>query len=648
MAAPTGTEAEIYASPVKQSEARVKVRLDRPIATSDFVDEFSGSELDDDLWASWCPAGGSITVSGGNLLLRAYDTNGYPVVWAKPGQCFPRDLSIGWTLEWTMSFPEITGYGVFFRVVDLTHDQAIVAIKCNAADGLTVEMPDGTRIEELGQDTSSYSYELIYTPATNIAASQYELKRGGVSKNTMAATGRQAWSIVLGNMSVQTAVGDWTHLSVSRVDVNLVSNETQDWPEWTDREEDGNNQWWGYIPWLSSLSMGFHERNDVDQCVITMPQSGYVTSIGYRENWFSDWLWANREVIVESRQGDGHRWTTWKTVFHGFCDEPRVQQAEDGPRLEVTIRDKNRRRLQMAHLVRGYSDAGGAIEGVIMHKTWPEIVEDQCDIVGLASADYNILSDALKPRTWQVMGESAIDNIRQIAEDAVATVYVNRTQANFGRIEVQDYDYGSDTPDFYTSPDLDAVLVDWSESVIGMTAQVVVTVQHSEFGEFSDSYPRAPIPPNGAIIRMNSAVAQTANDINATRLLPFMAWRRANRELDAITMHVVGQDWYEVNLEAQVLDRRVLDIDDQYYLVVGADYNWRPEVGWLATIHLVNQHPENAIMRASPDVTVAVTYQYMPLLTAFLTPSGALLTQTTKAPTGGLSFSGSVSCAINP
>jgi len=179
-----------------------------------------------------------------------------------------------------------------------------------------------------------------------------------------------------------------------------------------------------------------------------------------------------------------------------------------------------------------------------------------------------------------------------------------------------------------------------------MTAQVVVTVQHSEFGEFSDSYPRAPIPPTGAVIRMNSAVAQTASDINSTRLLPFLAWRRANRELDAITVRLMGQDWYEIGLEAQVLDQRVLDVADEHYVVIGADYTWRADQGWLVTLSLANQHPERAIMRAALDSTIRIDYTTMGPIDGDLTLAGVALTQTRRRMAGALTMGGAITVQV--
>lgn len=641
MAFPTGAEIEIYGSPVKQSEARVKVRLDNPVASSNFLDEFSGTDVDTALWSYTRPAGGTIQVTGGELVLKGASTNAYPVVWAIPGKCFPLDTSIGWTLEWTMRFPAINGFGVFFRVVDLTNDAAIVAIKCNTADGLTVEMPDGTAVESLGADTGSHDFTLVYTPATGGNAATYELTRDAVSKKTMNVDDRQAWSIVIGNGSVQTSIGNWTQLNISRVDVNLTSAESQNWPGWTDREQVGS-EWWGYLPWVSSLSMGFHERNQVDQCVITMPTEGYITGVGYHKDWFADYLWTNREVEIQVRHSDGDQWTSWKTVFLGLCDEPSVRQGQDGSSISITVRDKLRRLLQMSHLVRGYSDSADSIDGVVMRKTWPEIIVDQCVQSGLSATDYNVISSALKPRSWQIMGESAIDNIGQLADQGVAAVYINRTQANFGRLEVQEFDWGSDTPDFYASPEADIVGIDWAQTMLGLTAQVVVTVQHSEFGEFSDSYPRAPIPPTGAVIHTSASIAQTAGDINSTRKLPFLGWKRANRELNAVTVRMVGQDWLEVGMEASVLDRENLGIHDEYYVVIGADYNWTPDQGFLTTVYLANQHPEKAIMRASLAQAAVMLY---PLnedvaATATLSFSGVLTKKITKAEGGSLSFSG--------
>lgn len=648
MAVPTGTELEIYASPTKTSEVRVKVRLDIPLATTNFVDEFSGSSLDTALWSSIIPPNCSVIVSGGKLTLAGVDTNGFPMVWSMPGITFPSDLSIGWTMEWTMDYPSITGYGVFFRVCDLQNDAAIVAIKANTAQGFTVEMPDGTVRESLGINTSSHDFELIYTPPTNTAAGQYEIKRNGVSKGTMASTGRQAWYIAIGNSAIQTAIGTWTTISVNRVDVNLTSTESQTWPSWTDREQVGS-EWWGRLPWLSRVSIGTHKRNQVDQAVLTLPMSGPVTGVqgdllgpGYLSNAFAEFRWANREMRIEARQGDGHRWTSWKETFRGLCDEPQVRTENGRAALEITVRDKVRRRLQMYHAIRGYSDAADAIVGLTMNKTWTQIITDLCDMAGLASTDYNVLSNPLKPRTWQLLGEAALDGITELADQGAVAVYRNAGQTNPGRLEVQEWAWGSDSPDFWVSPDADVVSLDWDETVYGMAAQFLVTVQHSEFGEFADLYPRAPVPPFGAVIRANASIAQSAGDINSTRLLPYLQWRVANRGLQGVAVRIIGQDWLEHDLEAAVLDRRILGIHDEYYIVDGWDYEWTPDNGLLTTIYKVNQHPEKAVMRASlaESIQTRVGSQRSIILTADLNMSGKNTPQIFTITIGGtMSFS---------
>ena len=611
MAVPTGIDREIYKSQWKTAgKVRVKIRLDRTLADVDFVDEFAGAVLDTDLWSSWQPTNTSITVAAGKLTLASTaETNGFPVVQSLPGQTFPQDLSIGWTLEWTMEFPVITGYGVFFRVCDLQNQEAIVAIKNNTADGYTIEMPDGTVIEDLGlAHVASHDYELVYTPPTNIAAGTYKLYRDTVLKGTIASTGRQAWYIAIGNGSVQVSKGNWTTIAVERVDVNLVVPEQQSWPGWTDREVIGTETW-GRIPNVSSLSISSHKRNDLDTAIIEIPVSGYITGMGYRNDLFSGFDWINREVIIESQQSDGKRNTPWKEIFRGLCDEPTIINESGQAMLSVTIREEVRRRLQMFHAVRGYSDNAAPLDGLIMNKTWTEIIEDLCQIVGLDAAEYNVLVDTLIPRSWNVLGSSVLDAILNIAEIAGAAVYRNAGQVNPGRLEVQEWDWGSDTPDVYFGSDEDIILLDFAATDLGLVGQVVITVQHSEFGEFSDIFPHAPVPPFGAVIRQNAPIAQDPADINLTRKLPYLKWKSLNRELKSIVVSLIGQDWLEHDIETQVLDRRIMKLaSDDYQIVDGWDYRWDPEQGWRTNIHLSNQHFDKAIRQLSLDRTIQVSY----------------------------------------
>lgn len=611
MAAPSGIQAEIYKSQWKTAgKIRVKIRLDRTLADVDFVDEFAAGAVPDPLkWSTWIPTNTSVVVAGGKLTLASTaDTNGFPVVQSLPGRTFPQDLSIGWTLEWTMEFPIITGYGVFFRVCDLQNAEAIVAIKCNTADGLGLHMPDGTELENLGADVGSHDYILVYTPPTNTAAGQYELFRDAVSKGVIASTGRQAWYIAIGNGSVQVAKGPWTNIAVSRVDVNLVAPEQQSWPGWTDREVI-STETWGRIPNVSSFSLTSHKRNDVDTAVIQIPVAGYITGLGYRNDLFAGFDWINREVRIESQQSDGKRNTSWKEVFRGLCDEPAIANNGGQATLSITIREDVRRRLQMYHAVRGYSDNAAPLDGVKMNLTWTEIIEDLCQIAGLDVAEYNVLADTLKPRSWDVLGQSTLDAIANIADVAGAAVYRNAGQANPGRLEVQEWDWGSDMPEAYFGSDEDIVLLDFAATDMGLAAQVIITVQHSEFGEFSDIYPHAPVPPFGAVVRENAPIAQIAADINLTRLLPYIKWKIMNREIKSLVVSLIGQDYLEHNIEAQILDRRILKIGNgEYWVVDGWDYQWDGNAGWRTNVHLISQHPDKALRQFSLDRTLQVSY----------------------------------------
>ncbi|MEE9401264.1 MAG: hypothetical protein V3V32_04515 [Dehalococcoidia bacterium] len=609
---------EIYKNPYKTAGlVRVRIRLDKPVAGIDFVDEFAGGALDPDKWSSWQPPNTSITVAGGRVTLQSTaETNGFPVIQSVPGKTFPLDRSIGWTMEFTIDFPTITGFGVQFRVCDLQQPTSIIEIECNEDAGYTVEMPAGNVVESLGLDTSEYNFTLQYIPPTNIANASYELRRGGVLKGTLDATDRQAWYIFAGNGSVQTNLGNWTTLRVNRVDVNLVSAESQDYPIWTDKETLGDGSVWGRLPWVNRVSTGGHKRNAVDQAVITLSQSGFVTGIpgdinglGYRADMFAGFDWLNREVRIEMQQSNGRNSTSWKERFRGLCDEPQLGIQDGRAMLRIVVREATRRRLQMTHTVRGYSDAAGAIDGVIMNRTWTQMIEDMCQVCGLDAGDYLVLYSSLKPRSWQVLGTSLLDEILELADQGVAAVYRCADQVDPGQLRVQEWSWGNKTPDFYLHVDHDIISIDWAESYLGATAQVVETIQHSDFGEFSDIYPHAPVPPFGAVIRHNASIAQLHADINQTRILPYLRWKVANREIRSIAVRVVGQDWLEHDLQCRVIDPRILGLGpDEYWAVDGWNEEWDATQGLRTTIHLVNQDFQQTIMKARLDRTVQVVY----------------------------------------
>ncbi|KKN82085.1 hypothetical protein LCGC14_0313520 [marine sediment metagenome] len=622
MAVPTGVEREIYASPHKFSDVRVRIRLDRAKATQNFVDEFGGGSLDDDLFDSITPPNGVITVAAGKLSLSvgAAD-NGYPIVWSRAGKTFPFDRSIGYTLEWTMDYTTVGGFGTKFQIIDLQNADAIVTINNDVAEGYSIHMPTLTEIENLGAShTTSHDYEFIYVPATNLANATYELKRDTVSKGTIDATNRHAWVFAIGNGRVQDQEStDWSQINVARVDVNLDSNESEGFPEWSDRDttiESGET--WGFLPWLQGLQISTHERNGVDQAVLDMAAGGHITGIigdsqgpGHRSNMFAGYQWLNREVRIESRQGDGARWTSWKEVFRGLLDEPQIISQSGQDVLRMTARDKNRRLLQMAHIVQGWSDNGTPITGAEMNKTTKEIMERMMDLGGLVAADYNVGTMLLKPRTWQVLGESAIDALQEIADDSVMAITRNAGSANPGRVEVQDFDFGTGTPTYYLSSD-EIVALDWAETNLGMTAQVVTRVEHSEFAGFAEVDPPVPVPPYGARISRNARVAQTIGEINGTggttRRIGHLWYRAANRELNSIVVSMLGQDWIEHGIEMRVLDRRVLGIHEEDYITIGWDYLWSAQEGWRCSLHLVNQRPENTIMSGALDKSSTVAY----------------------------------------
>ena len=653
MSVPTGIEAEIYASSVKTSDIRVKIQLDRVRAETNFVDEFAGATLNPALWNKIQPSNTIVEVTGGKLKLRStLATNAFPVVWSMPGKTFPQDPSISWTLEFTIDFPTITGFGVFFQVIDLVNANPIMGIEVNSLD-YSIQMPWQTEIESLGAGhTTSHDYELIYTPPVGAGAGSYELKRDTVSKGTLSASSRPAWAIVIGNGTVQTTEADWTEVNVSRVDVNLVTVEDQDYPEWTDREQitiyDGageNAHPFGRLPTVIDYQEHSHERNQIDQAMVTLAAAGFIFGMsdvgygsGYRPDLYAGFEWENRLCIVESRQGDGQRWTTWKEVLRGLCAQPEVSNEAGGKTVRLTLRDYHRAIMQASHLIQGYSDAGEDMPGVKMHYSAPDIMTDIASLAGSGAVSMEVHADivaqeaAVVPRNWQLLSANALGSFLEIADDLVARVYRSTAQGDKGKIMVDDYRFGTDTPTFFPSLEADIVNLDWVESTYGMTAQILENVQHSEFSEFTEVYPPAPIPPIGARLSHNSRVAQEANDINGigspTRRLAHLRWRFENRELNSVAISMVGQDWLAHGIETKVLDRKVLRIQQENYITIGWNYSWNARQGWRTTVHLANQHPEKAVMRSQTSLPLTTVIAAPRLLT----PTTLSLTIATFAP----------------
>lgn len=634
MSVPVGIEEQIYRYPVKEpGELRPWVRFDRPRLDGDIAQEFSGS------WPSatmsrWVPALGSVVVSGGELQLSTTaDTNAFPVVSGLPGAWFPRDKSKPWDHKWTFRFPTITGFGVWYRVEDLRSEDPIVEIKNDIASGYSIKLL-GTEVENLGAShTTAHSFILRYTPATLAAAAQYELFRDSVSKGTGDATDRQAFSWMAGNQDSPESFspGSWTSLYIDRIETDMTGTfEAQNYPFWSDKVTinaafraitDGpftaadDGQVWGRLPWLQGFSLGSHERSNGDQIILTFTAEGYITGRGQVSNVFAGFPFHNLEVRIQSSQTDGlGRHTTWKEEFRGLCDEPTISQEVGRAMLRLVIRAKNERRLQMYHGVRGYSDNPTAIDGVIMSLSATDIMEDVMAVTGLAAADYNVLGNAvLVPRNWNWLGEPAYDVVKTIADDMVMRMRRNAGQTNPGRIEIDDYYQGTLTPIWFFNIRDDIVAIDFSETAFGMVAQSIVIIQHSDFPAFSYTWPSAPVPSYGAVIRHNVRVAQNVDAINGVtaggRVLPRLDTLFANRELGSVVLNLVGQDWIDYDIECQISDPLVLGIGDtDYFQIIGWEYNWTPERGFLTTVHLANQRPEKIIQEASLDATVDIAY----------------------------------------
>lgn len=264
---PTFEEARLYKAPFKMFDIRISIRLDYPLFDGHFRDDFDGTVLDSAKWDKKVPSWGVLTVSGGTALCGVAGPAISPAWFSsKPNITFPKDQNTNWTMEARVKFPNIYGNGVFFRVCSLEARDAVLAVKCNLADGLTVEGPDQqTTHWSNGVDYGWHTYKLTFTANTKM----YEVFVDGVSEGTYSAVGYRADYIVVGNsVARQGLVGDWTEIEVDYVDVTGTA-ETMEIPNWAGPmylyDYIGyDNELWAYLPLWERGRIDIHKKNTAD------------------------------------------------------------------------------------------------------------------------------------------------------------------------------------------------------------------------------------------------------------------------------------------------------------------------------------------------------------------------------------------------
>jgi hypothetical protein len=358
---------------------------------------------------------------------------------------------------------------------------------------------------------------------------------------------------------------------------------------------------WAYLPTMLRGRITMNKRNTAD--ALQLDLLNYMH--GYTEEdpqWqlYTDFSFANRPILVESRVSDGYEWTGWRTIFIGCCDEKEIEEREDGDTvLTVTARDKWRKKLMETHLIRAYAD-GAAVEGLITGKCVSDIIQDiSQEGCGLPySALQCQATPHNKPKTFNIAGDSAASAIQKLLEDTALCWYPRLSDF---QIQVRDWFFGTDSPGYSLSTRDEVETVRWSHRSQDALAILELNIENTEFmgGGFSTNFPHAPVPYYGRVAFESAVVAQTATSLYG-RPIHYLRWKRENREVGSIEVRMQAQDWVEHDLEIAVYDHKYLGLGDRHgpWVVDGWTHDWEGSSKFDTTLELVNQHPDR-ILRAS-------------------------------------------------
>ncbi len=606
---PTVEEARIYKSPYKFFQVRCATRLDHPVFTDPFEDNFSGSALNEDLWNKKLPTWGSIVVAGGTVTIGTLGIAISPAwISSKPNMAFPKTTDTDWTFETRMRFQNLTVFGVFLRICTLEDANGILGISCNSVVGLDVTFPDrGTERWAPGVDTTWNRYKLAYSAASKEYTLSIDANDDGAYELgpwTISSVGLRADYIAVGNtVARQGTALNWTEIEIDWIRVTGTS-ESYEFPVWANPSYmydalGYDNEVWTVLPTVLRGRIDIHKRNVADALQIDLLNFSH----GYdpaNPMWrlYTDFSFANRPIKVESRVSDGFNWTPWRTIFIGSCDEKQIELRENGePVLTVTARDIVRKKLATTHIIRAYATYDTLIEGLHVNMSVQEIIWDI--VQNAAGLPYSALyvqgTPYNQPMTFNIAGDSCADAIVRLLDETALCWYPRLEDF---QIQVQDWFYGTDTPGYRMSTAEEVSVVQWSESAVGALANLELAIENTEFeaGGFSTNYPHVPVPFFGRTLYESTITAQSDGDL-FNNPLHFKRWKRANREIGSILITGECQDWVSHDLEIAVLDSKYLGLREDHgpWVIDGWTHDWEGDKRFSTETHLVNQHPDRLI-----------------------------------------------------
>jgi hypothetical protein len=617
---PTTEEMEIYKSPIKQFEVRAAVRLDQPIFISPFEDQFAGSSVDRTLWDLKKPTWGVATVSGGVLTLGANGDAISPAwVVSKPNLAFPKNTTTSWTLETRVRFPTITGFGMFFRVGSLEYKEAVFAIKCNE-NYLQVKLPDSSSYVEgetdgevwraSGSKTDWRRYKLVYNARARTYTVYIDEDDDGVFETgpfSTSAVGKRADFIVIGNSTARQGwLGAWTRLQVSYVTVTGVS-ESLELPDWAGPlylyDAIGyENELWSTLPTVLRGNVDIGLKNMTDGLTLDLLNFSH----GYDRTdpqWqvYKDFSFLNRPVKILSRVNNGYKWTPWRQIYLGSCDEKNIELRSNGDCvLTVNARDIYRKHLEQVHTVRAYAKYDDDIEGLVRNKVVSEIIYDIAqEVCGLPySAVDCICTPHNMPQTFNIARESCSEAVSRLMDETCLCWMVDHSN---GQVLIRDYIWGTDTPGYHLSTSEEVEQVQWGENASNMASVIELGIENTEFedGGFSTNSPLAPVPFYGHGEYRSTLVAQNTGSLYG-RPIYYMMWKIANRDVGSLRLTMQCQDWLQIGQEISVRDDKYLGIkeSDGPWVVDAVSFDWEGTNKYETTVELINQHPDRIIRKS--------------------------------------------------
>lgn len=604
MGYPTHDEARIYKSKTIQSQIRAAVELDYPVFSGTFHDDFNGAGLPDSTkWFINHPSWGLCTQWVGALWIGT-SSAGIASSWiqSKHNLAFPLRRDTDWEFRVRAAAATITGYGNFIRICGRSFRdcEAIWAVKANLADGLHVNMPDGFSVQNTrwnnGLDVSFNRYRVIYDASAQTYTCYIDADDDGtyeIGPFTENVNGRYADAIVIGNSTaIQGALGDFTEWHVDWVDITGTA-ESIVYPDWAAPfTYDGTR--FSYLPTVLSGHVSCDKQNVVDAATLELDNFYRDERMEARPKMYADMRFLNRRGIIEGRATDGAgNWTPWEMLLDGLCAEKQIELDRGGRcTLSLPMRDRWRARADDMEILACYADPAAPIQGVDCNMTVQEIIEDIYQVkCGLPAASHNVQATPnMTPRNYNVFRQSAQSAVKTIADHGALGIWQRRSDA---RIEVADYDWGSDDPQYRMHTAEEILFVRWTESAFDVTSAEQLGIENTNLGiPFEHVWPPHREPYHGRLIHSNAVSLQTSVD-HDNRPISALIWWIRNRNLGSVEVTAPAQFWVEHDLEVSVIDNIFLGLkDDQYWMIDGWEHRWSGEEVCVTRIRFINLHPD--------------------------------------------------------